>query len=141
MSQDYENHNSAHWAIIVSRGRFGVSQVRVATKLLWNEIKSLSQGQVWGKMHKRMDQIERHAARTMKEEAEDELEGMEGGAMETMNMRRIIAGDVEKFGRYEGTGVDWGNEDDDDSGVNQNTKFGTEETKSVTVNGWLDAIK
>ena len=79
----------------------------------------------------------------MKEEAEDELEGMQEGAIETMNMRRIIAGEVGRFARYEGTGVDWGNEDDDDddSGVNQNMRFGTESTKSVTVNGWLDGIE
>ena len=150
MSQDYENHNSAHWAIIVSRGRFGVSQLRVATKVLWNEIKTLSQRQVWGKMHKRMDQIERHAARTMKEETEDELEGVEEGAIETMAMRRIVYGGApwveryERCERYEGTGVDWDDEDHDDdhdSGVNQNVKFGTEETKSVTVSGWLDGIE
>lgn len=101
----------------------------------------MSQGQVWGKMHKRMDQIERHAARTMKEEAEDELEGVQEGTVETMNMRRMVAGEVGRFARYEGTGVDWGNEDDDDSGVNLNERFGTESTKSVTVNGWLDGIE
>jgi len=148
MSADYDNHNSAHWAIIVSRARFGVSQVRVATQVLWNEIKKMSQGQVWGKMHKRMDQIERHAARTAKEEVEDDLEGMEEGEIETMAMRKIVSRGAMVWEPYQGTGVDWDDEEDDDdhhdghdSGVNQNVKYGTEETRSVTVNGWLDGIE
>lgn len=95
-----------------------------------------------------MDQIERHAARTAKEEVEDDLEGMEEGEIETMAMRKIVSRGAMVWEPYQGTGVDWDDEEDDDdhhdghdSGVNQNVKYGTEETRSVTVNGWLDGIE
>ena len=86
-----------------------------------------------------MDQIERHAARTMKEEQEAEDEEVENGGLQWVvgGIRRMWMDDA---GRYEGTGQDW-EDDDDDSGVNQNKRFGTEDTRSVTVNGWLDEIE
>lgn len=108
----------------------------------------MAQDQVWGKMHKRMDQIERRAAKTMKEDAEDEDEMWEGGMLGVAGgMQRLGIGTVGSYelaeprihyGRYEGTGVDW--QADDDSGVNHNKKFGTEETRSVTVSEWLNGI-
>ena len=76
----------------------------------------------------------------MKEEAEDEGEGTDGGSeLHTMlyGMHKMRMDDA---GGYEGTGQDW-EEDNNDSGGNRNAKVGTEDTRSVTVYGWLDGVE
>ena len=106
----------------------------------------MNQDQLWGKMHRRMDQIDRHAARTAKEEAEDEINETEDED-EGIDSRGDVRGISTRMGRmgmddagaFEGSGQDW--DDDDESGGNKNKKIGTEETRSVTVYGWLDGLE
>lgn len=108
--------------------------------MLGAEIRKMDYALLWGKMDRRMDQIERHVQRAENEGWEEEERGREMSEMGRLYGEVMDgmwwdgeAGDE----RYEGTGGDW-SEDEEDSGA---IDAGTETTRSVTVESWLDGIQ
>ena len=125
--------------MLVSRGRFGTNQVRAACQVLNQAVNKLTQEEFWAKLSKRMDQIERHAVRTVKEEALEAIDGPDDSGWPQGVPYSVSDMDLNVPGPYAGTGQDWA-DDDDMSGLNHNLKIGSEETRSVTVYGWLDTV-
>ena len=125
--------------MLVSRGRFGTNQVRAAYQVVGHEVVKMTQEEFWGKLSKRMDQIERHAARTVKEEALEAINGTDDSGWPQGVPYSASDMGLDVPGPYEGTGQDWA-DDDDMSGLNHNLKIGSEETRSVTVYGWLNTV-
>ena len=124
--------------MLVSRGRFGANQVRAAYQVVRRACNEMTHEEFWGKLSTRMDQIERHAARTMKAEAIEAIEGEYSGWPQGLPYDAPEQ-DLNAPRLYQGTGQDWA-DDDDMSGLNHNLKIGSEETRSVTVYGWLKSV-
>ena len=140
MHKEYSYRRSAHWAILVSRGRFGVGQVRAARKVIWSQVQKMRESQVWGKLHVRMDQIERHAHRIENEEREQDEENEPAAAAE--GVQGVVEGLQGVHLREDGgiSGCSDGDAEDESDGVNINARFGTEDTKSMVFSDWLEKI-
>ncbi|KAL8832576.1 MAG: hypothetical protein Q9191_000200 [Dirinaria sp. TL-2023a] len=134
MGKDYRRHSPGHWAILVSRGRFGAGQVQAARKVIWRQVQKMRESQVWGKLHVRMDQIDRRAHRIENEEWEQEEENEEfQGIFEGLEGVRLR----EEGGLFGGSDLD---DEEESGGLAVNAGAGTEDTKSMAFSDWLEKI-